>query len=156
MSWRVSHRQLLVLIAPVALAAVLSGCGGAAAPDTSATPTTLAVPTLSTPPTPRPVTTVSAAATGSTSATTAPTTGSAAAAATTTRPTSPTSAPAASAATDGKVYVVEEGDTLAVIANKVYGDSSLWQKIFEANKDVIGNDPDHIQIGMKLKIPPKS
>ncbi len=52
------------------------------------------------------------------------------------------------------MYVVAEGDTLAVIANKVYGDSSLWQKIYDANKDVIGSDPDHIQIGMKLTIPP--
>jgi nucleoid-associated protein YgaU len=54
---------------------------------------------------------------------------------------------------EGKIYVVEEGDTLAIIADKVYGDGSKWQQIYEANKDVIGDSPDTLSIGMKLKIP---
>ncbi len=47
------------------------------------------------------------------------------------------------------VYEVKAGDTLGKIA-KHYG--TTWQKIFEANKDVIKN-PDLIFPGQKFKIP---
>jgi nucleoid-associated protein YgaU len=47
------------------------------------------------------------------------------------------------------VYEVKPGDTLGKIA-KHYG--TTWQKIFEANKDVIKN-PDLIFPGQKFKIP---
>lgn len=46
-------------------------------------------------------------------------------------------------------YTVVSGDNLSKIA-KAYG--TTWQKIHEANKDLIKN-PDLIQIGWKLKIP---
>ena len=36
-------------------------------------------------------------------------------------------------------YVVQVGDTLWGIAEKVYGDGSLYPEIFEANKDKIKN-----------------
>jgi len=51
--------------------------------------------------------------------------------------------------------VVEPGDTLALIARKVYGDAGLWQQIYDANKDTIGDKPEAIQVGMRLTIPPK-
>jgi nucleoid-associated protein YgaU len=51
-------------------------------------------------------------------------------------------------------YVVEAGDTMRSIAQQVYGDPELWPRIYDANRDVIGPDPDNLQVGMRLKIPP--
>jgi nucleoid-associated protein YgaU len=63
---------------------------------------------------------------------------------------SPSPPPAA-----GESYTVAEGDTLATIAEKVYGDSSLWRPIYEANRSAIGENPDNVRIGTTLRIPPK-
>lgn len=46
-------------------------------------------------------------------------------------------------------YVVELGDNLTKIASKF---KTTWQKIYEQNKKVIGNDPDLITPGQKLVI----
>jgi nucleoid-associated protein YgaU len=53
-------------------------------------------------------------------------------------------------AAPSNVYVVKAGDTLGKIAKQYPG--MTWQKIFEANKDVIKN-PDMIFPGQKFKIP---
>jgi ABC-type amino acid transport substrate-binding protein len=52
-------------------------------------------------------------------------------------------------------YVVQAGDTLSRIAGKVYGDVSpgSWRRIYEANRDVIGDNPSRIRGGMTLTIP---
>jgi nucleoid-associated protein YgaU len=52
-------------------------------------------------------------------------------------------------------YTVVAGDSLSKIAKKYYGDASQWRRIFEANRDQIEN-PDLIQPGWKLAIPPKA
>jgi nucleoid-associated protein YgaU len=52
-------------------------------------------------------------------------------------------------------YTVEPGDTLAVIAQKFYGDPTQWRKIYDANRAAIGDNPDAIKVGTQLKIPPK-
>jgi 5'-nucleotidase len=52
-------------------------------------------------------------------------------------------------------YTVEAGDTLGTIAQKFYGDSTLWRKIYDANRSAIGDDPDAIKVGTQLRIPPK-
>lgn len=59
--------------------------------------------------------------------------------------------------TSAQTYTVEQGDFLSAIAQKFYGDGSepYWQKIYDANKAVIGPDPTKLQIGMVLVIPPK-
>ena len=49
-------------------------------------------------------------------------------------------------------YEVKKGDTLSKIAKEIYGDPSLYPKIFEANKDRL-RDPDLIQVGQKLRLP---
>ena len=49
-------------------------------------------------------------------------------------------------------HVVVKGDTLSKIAEKYYGDPSLYPQIFDANKDIL-KDPNKIQIGQKLRIP---
>ena len=52
-----------------------------------------------------------------------------------------------------KKHVVVSGDTLSGIAEKYYGDAGKYFKIHEANKDLIGDNPDLIQPGMELVIP---
>lgn len=54
-----------------------------------------------------------------------------------------------------KHYQVREGDTLSAIAKKFYDDASKYLVIYEANKDLIGDDPNLIKVGQDLKIPPK-
>ena len=55
-------------------------------------------------------------------------------------------------------YTVKAGDTLVSIAERIYGDDPkrTFQDIYKANKDLIGDDPDQIKVGMTLKIPPKN
>jgi len=52
-----------------------------------------------------------------------------------------------------KKHVVESGESLSTIAKKHYDDAGKYLKIYEANKDVIGDDPNLIQPGMELIIP---
>ena len=49
------------------------------------------------------------------------------------------------------IYTVVSGDSLSKIAVKYYGDSSMWRRIYEDNRDVIRN-PNRIRAGMKIKI----
>ncbi|GAB2818766.1 hypothetical protein GCM10027176_24060 [Actinoallomurus bryophytorum] len=44
-------------------------------------------------------------------------------------------------------------DSLTHIAAKVYGDAGMWRVIYDANRHLIGDDPDMIRDGMVLKIP---
>jgi len=52
-------------------------------------------------------------------------------------------------------YTVNPGDDLSRIVLAVYGDGydANGQKIFEANKAVIGNDPSCLRPGQILNIP---
>ena len=54
-----------------------------------------------------------------------------------------------------ETYVVQPGDTLSRIARQFYGDAwaTSWQRIHEANRDVIGDDPGRLRVGMTLQIP---
>ena len=54
-----------------------------------------------------------------------------------------------------KVYTVQASETLTSIAKKVYGEDSAftYMDIYEANKELIGPDPDLIKVGMVLEIP---
>ncbi|MGI9033431.1 MAG: LysM peptidoglycan-binding domain-containing protein [Acidimicrobiales bacterium] len=49
-------------------------------------------------------------------------------------------------------YTVEPGDTLAAIARQFYGDTGLWPRLFEANRNQI-HDPDLIFAGQVLRVP---
>jgi predicted chitinase len=55
----------------------------------------------------------------------------------------------------GQDYTVQPRDTLSSIAQAAYGDGSqaFWQRIYDANKQTIGPDPNAIQVGMVLFIP---
>lgn len=59
----------------------------------------------------------------------------------------------ASAAAKAKSYTVKKGDCLSAIARQMYGDASQWKKIYEANKSVIGSNPNLIYPGQTYTIP---
>jgi nucleoid-associated protein YgaU len=63
--------------------------------------------------------------------------------------------PGAGAGGASETYVVQSGDTLSRIAREFYGDAraASWQRIYEANRDVIGDDPGRLRVGMTLQIP---
>lgn len=50
------------------------------------------------------------------------------------------------------VYTVRQGDTLEKIAQKVYGDSTQWRRIYKANKDKL-KSPNRIYAGQRLIVP---
>ena len=53
---------------------------------------------------------------------------------------------------NGRTYVVVKGDSLSAIAQREYGDTKEWRRIYEANRDVIKN-PDLIYPGQTLRLP---
>jgi TP901 family phage tail tape measure protein len=66
----------------------------------------------------------------------------------------PTQTPAPEAAEPTtKTYTVKSGDTLSGIAKKFYGSASQWKKIYNANKSIIGSNPNLIYPGQKYSIP---
>lgn len=52
----------------------------------------------------------------------------------------------------GTTHTVERGESLSLIAKHHYGKSSLWPRIYDANRDQL-DDPDKIKPGQVLKIP---
>lgn len=53
----------------------------------------------------------------------------------------------------GDSYTVVGGDSLSKIAQNHYGDAAKWHQIYDANKALIGDNPDHIEVGQVLTIP---
>jgi len=51
-------------------------------------------------------------------------------------------------------YTVQPGDTLRSIAQDQYGDAGMWPRIYEANRDTIGSNPDNLVAGTTLTLPP--
>ena len=53
----------------------------------------------------------------------------------------------------GETYEVKSGDSLSKISKQFYKDADEYMRIFYANRDKL-KDPDMIQVGQKLVIPP--
>ena len=53
----------------------------------------------------------------------------------------------------GQTYEVKSGNNLSKISKQFYGDANEYMRIFYANRDKL-NDPDKIQVGQQLNIPP--
>jgi len=52
-----------------------------------------------------------------------------------------------------RTYQVQDGDSLSSIAARLLGSPNDWQRIFEANRAIMKNDPDRLSTGMTLVIP---
>ena len=57
--------------------------------------------------------------------------------------------------TGGETYEVKPGDNLSKISKQFYGDPNEYMRIFYANRELL-KDPDKIQVGQKLSIPPNA
>jgi nucleoid-associated protein YgaU len=64
-----------------------------------------------------------------------------------------TSTEAAQNVDPSTAYVVKSGDTLEKIARRLYGDGQMQEKIYQANKALIGDDENVLKIGWVLKLP---
>jgi len=53
----------------------------------------------------------------------------------------------------GESYIVRPGDNLSKISKEFYGDPNQYMLIFYANRHIL-RDPDRIQVGQQLIIPP--
>ncbi|MHC5007510.1 MAG: LysM peptidoglycan-binding domain-containing protein, partial [Planctomycetota bacterium] len=56
--------------------------------------------------------------------------------------------------TKAAYYTVRSGDTLSRIAQLKYQNAAKWRAIYDANQGAIGFDPDRLEVGMRLRIPP--
>ena len=50
-------------------------------------------------------------------------------------------------------HTVSSGENLYTIAEKRLGRSNLWEQIYSLNRDLIGEDPANLKVGMVLKLP---
>jgi polar amino acid transport system substrate-binding protein len=57
------------------------------------------------------------------------------------------------AQTCGTDYTIKEGETLAQIASRVYGNPSQWTAIFYANQDRLGGNVSMLVPGLALRLP---
>lgn len=48
---------------------------------------------------------------------------------------------------------VEPGDSLSKLAQQHLGDIGRWTDIYQLNRKAIGENPDHLQVGLMLKLP---
>ena len=63
--------------------------------------------------------------------------------------------PAASSggADRSRTYTIKRGDSLSVVAQRLLHSAGRWRQLYELNRNVI-SDPDTLQVGTVIKIPP--
>ena len=61
--------------------------------------------------------------------------------------------PAVEAAPPARTGTVRPVDSLAGIARQVYGDAAAWERLYAANREVIGPDPNRLPAGLELTLP---
>lgn len=54
---------------------------------------------------------------------------------------------------NGKQYTVVSGDSLSLISGRMWQDVLLWPILYDANRTVVGPDPNRIVPGQKLTVP---
>ncbi|MEM7807710.1 MAG: LysM domain-containing protein [Planctomycetota bacterium] len=54
---------------------------------------------------------------------------------------------------DPTTHTVRPGETLSDIARSRLGRSALWNDVYELNRDLIGDDPARLKVGMVLRLP---
>lgn len=52
-----------------------------------------------------------------------------------------------------RIHVIAPGENLFRIAMLHYDDGTRWTEIHEANRDLLGDDPHLVRVGMRLRIP---
>lgn len=52
-----------------------------------------------------------------------------------------------------ETYLVGAGENLRHIALRLYGDADRWTEIYDANQDLIGEDPNNLWVGLSLTVP---
>ena len=57
-------------------------------------------------------------------------------------------------AKQARTHIVRPGESLYSIADQYYSNADLWRIIFDANRTTLGADPDQLEAGEILKIPP--
>jgi len=62
--------------------------------------------------------------------------------------------PKLSSFSSAKTYTVRSGDTLGGIAQKFYGSSSQWKRIWDANRKIV-KSPQTLPVGVVLTLPPR-
>lgn len=60
---------------------------------------------------------------------------------------------AGSSALGARQYRVQQNDSLHRIAQKLYGDGSRWEEIYNLNRQAIGADPGKLKLDMVLQLP---
>jgi LysM repeat protein len=60
--------------------------------------------------------------------------------------------PSLAAAQEARSHTVVRGNTLSSLAQQYYGNASQWQKIYDANRDVLSN-PNRLSPGQVIMIP---
>ncbi len=51
-------------------------------------------------------------------------------------------------------HTIQAGETLSDIAKQYYNDPTQWRVIFNANRDKLGDNPNRIKSGIRIRIPP--
>ncbi|MEM6333472.1 MAG: LysM peptidoglycan-binding domain-containing protein, partial [Planctomycetota bacterium] len=51
-------------------------------------------------------------------------------------------------------HTIQSGENLSSISQRYYGQAGRWRALFNANRDVLGNNPNAIRAGMVIVIPP--
>ena len=55
---------------------------------------------------------------------------------------------------EAKIYVVQPGDSLVTIADRIYGDVNMTGPLFAANQAILSR-PDDLRAGQTLVLPPR-
>jgi phage tail protein X len=54
---------------------------------------------------------------------------------------------------EARTVTVQPGDSLAGIARRLYGDTTSWQRLYAANREAIGPNPNRLPVGLELTLP---